>query len=266
MSIAELAHTLVGPEDAPVIAFVNGLGGVQAAFAHQIKDFMRDHRVLTFDHRGMGDSPLPDEPATMETYVEDLLALLDRLDLERADLVGLSFGGRVLQELVLRAPQRVRSLVLSGTSAGGPLHTPGDPVAHAAMRRLGELSEADWLERILPALFGEAYRTRYPGRMRSMARWRVRNPPQGRGLERQWEAYEGFDASGRLDEIRAPVLVLHGTDDGVSPVDNAEDLADAIPGAELVWLEGVGHSPNVEAPERFNGAIRDFLRRPAPTT
>ena len=70
--------------------------------------------------------------------------------------------------------------------------------------------------------------------------------------------------SERLDEIRTPTLVLHGTDDGVSPMANAENLADAIPGAELRWLEGVGHSPNVEAPQAFNGAIRAFLRRPAP--
>ncbi len=264
MALVDLAHTLVGPEDAPALVFVNGLGGVQAAFAHQLKDFSRDHRVLTFDHRGLGKSPLPDEPVTMGTYVDDLLALLDRLGVGRADFVGLSFGGRVLQELVLRAPERVGALVLVGTSAGGELHVPGDPVAHAAMRRIAELSEEDWLSDILPALFGAAYRERYPGRMISMARWRIRNPPNMRALERQWEAYAAFDASERLEAVRTPTLVLHGTDDGVSPVENAENLADAIPGAELVFLDGIGHSPNVEAPARFHEALRSFLRRPAP--
>ena len=109
-----LAYTLAGPADAPVIVFINGLGGAQAAFSLQFKDLSRDFRVLTYDHRGMGASAVVDAPVTMATYAADLLALLDHLGLMRVHLVGLSFGGRVAQSLCLMAPERVMGLVLRG--------------------------------------------------------------------------------------------------------------------------------------------------------
>ena len=134
-----LAYTLAGPADAPVIVFINGLGGAQAAFSLQFKDLSRDFRVLTYDHRGMGASAVVDAPVTMATYAADLLALLDHLGLMRVHLVGLSFGGRVAQSLCLMAPERVMGLVLCGTSAGGRLHVPGEGRAMAALHRGGAL-------------------------------------------------------------------------------------------------------------------------------
>ncbi len=254
-----LAYTLAGPADAPVIVFINGLGGAQAAFSLQFKDLSRDFRVLTYDHRGMGASAVVDAPVTMATYAADLLALLDHLGLMRVHLVGLSFGGRVAQTLCLMAPERVHGLVLCGTSAGGRLHVPGEGRAMAALHRGGALTEDDWANELAPALFGAAYRRKYPDRIRFFARWRVKYPTDPVGLARQWEAWRSFDVCDRLHQIAAPTLILHGTDDGISPAENAENLAEAIPGARLQWLPEVGHSPNAEAPELFNGALRSFF-------
>ena len=256
-----LSHTLTGPQDAPPVVFINGLGGSQAAFALQHRALGVDHRILTFDHRGLGGSPLPDEPVTMGTYAADLVALLDELGLDRADFVGLSFGGRVLMELLLGWPERVATAALCCTSAGGPDHVPGDPAAYAALQRVEALTEADWSEVLLPALFGSAFRARYPRRLRSMVTWRMRHPARPEGVRRQWEALARFDASARLEQVRTATLVLHGSDDRLSPLSNAEALADLIPGAELAVLDGVGHSPNVEDPEGFHAALRGFWRR-----
>ena len=255
-----LAYTLAGPEDAPVVVFVNGLGGAQAAFALQVKELMRDFRVLTYDHRGMGASAVVDAPATMETFASDLLRLLDHLGLQRVSLVGLSFGGRVAQQLCLLAPERVDRLILCGTSAGGRLHVPGEQRAMAALHRADALTEEDWVHELAPALFGAAYRRQYPDRIRFFARWRMKYPTNPIGLARQWEAWRSFDLSDRLHLIQAPTLILHGTDDGISPAENAENLAEGIPGAQLRWLTAVGHSPNAEAPAQFNDAIRAFLQ------
>ena len=176
-------------------------------------------------------------------------------------MVGLSFGGRVLLQLAAGWPERVRCMVLSGTSAGGHFHHPGNVNAHSILRTAGRASADVWADQIAPLLFGRQYVEQYPERLQSLARWRARYPTNPVAIARQWEAWERFDVGDQLSEIQAPVLVLHGTDDALSPVVNAEMLVELLPHAELQLLDGIGHSPNVEAPDRFNQAIRDFLKR-----
>ncbi len=254
-----LSHSLNGPPVGVPLVFVNGLGGVQAAFAHQVRYFGATRQVLTYDHRGAGGSEMVDAPVTMRDFASDLVGLMDELGISQADLVGLSFGGRVVQELALGWPDRVRKAVLCGTSAGGKLHEAGDARAHELLRTLATSDARVWAETVAPVLFGERYRSRHPDRIQALARWRARHRPDQVGIRRQWEAWDGFDLVDQLIEIRVPILVIHGVEDGLSPVSNAEKLADTIPGACLRLLDGVGHSPNVEDPDRFNQLIEEFL-------
>ena len=261
-SAPHLAYSLAGPEGAPMVVFVNGLGGAQAAFMLQVRDFSRDHRVLTFDHRGIGGSAVVDAPAHMADFAADLVRILDEVGAGCVDFVGLSFGGRVLQQLAAGWPERVRRMVLGGTSAGGALHHPGNVDAHGALRTASKATRDDWVNVIAPLLFGRRYVQQFPERIVSLARWRARHPVNPIGVARQWGAWDTFDMGDQLGSISCPVLVLHGTDDALSPVQNAEALAAHLPNAELVLLEGIGHSPNVEDPVAFNGAIRWFLDAP----
>jgi pimeloyl-ACP methyl ester carboxylesterase len=254
-----LAYTLSGPADAPVIVFVNGLGGAQAAFTLQVRHFARTRRVLTFDHRGVGGSAVVDASAHMADFAADLIRILDEAQIIRADFVGLSFGGRVIQQLAAGWPERVRRLVLGGTSAGGALHYPGNVDAHRTMRLLTGGSADVWARQIAPLLFGRQYVEAYPDRIQSLARWRARYPVDPVGLARQWEAYDGFDMGDQLSQIGCPVLVVHGDDDALSPLANATALASGLPAAELLVLEGIGHSPNVECSSAFNAAIEAFV-------
>ena len=256
-----LAYSLSGPDDAPLVVFVNGLGGAQAAFMLQIRDFSKDFRVLTFDHRGIGQSDVVDESVHMADFASDLIRILDEVGAVSVDLVGLSFGGRVLLQLAAGWPERVRRMVIGGTSAGGEHHHPGDVNAHETLRSVAGAGAEVWAEKIAPLLFGRAYVNRYPERIQSLSRWRSRYPANPVGLGRQWEAWESFNIGDQISTITCPVLVLHGTDDALSPVANAEALLGLLPNAQLQLLEGIGHSPNVEAPKEFNDAIRDFLKR-----
>lgn len=262
-SSPRLAYALSGPARAPVVVLVGGMGSAQAAWLNQVKALSDAFRVLTYDHRGTGESETADAPVTMRTYADDLVRLLDEVGVEEAGYVGLSFGGRVLMELALARPERVRALVLGGTSCGGSQHVPGLVDATAALRAapLEDLAaeQARWERDILPFLFGPAYRERYPDRVRNLARWRARYPADPRGLARQWEAFSSFDICHRLAEIRAPVLVVHGTEDRISPIQNGVLLAERIPGARLEVLDGVGHSPNVEDAPRVNALLRAFF-------
>ena len=255
----QLAYSLVGPDDASPLVFINGVGGAQAAFALQVKAFGGPLQVLTYDHRGIGASAHGAESPRVSDYADDLCRLLEHLGLAPAAVVGMSFGGRVALELALSWPERVAALVLSGTSGGGPRHDPGDSSLRDALTSGQALDAETWREVIAPALFGERYRRRYPRRIRGLARWRERHPVDPRAVEDQRSALEEFDVSQRLGAIRVPTLVLHGAEDRISPVSNARLLASGITGAQLEILDEVGHSPNVEAPDDFNRHIRAFL-------
>jgi pimeloyl-ACP methyl ester carboxylesterase len=262
LSAPRLNYNVLGPPHGPKVVLVNGLGGVQAAWLHQARGLLDHFQVLTYDHRGVGASEVVDEPVTMATYALDLVRLLDELEWkEPVRALGLSFGGRVLQELVLRWPERIDRLVLGGTSCGGEGHEAGDDEAHLALRAIAGATEEDWLQKIAPALFGPKYIERYPERVLHLARWRARHPGDPRGIARQWEAWASFDTCDRLGEIRCPTLIVHGREDRLSPVRNAEVLHERIAGSRLVLWDDLGHSPNVEDPERFNLVIRDFFLR-----
>ena len=254
-----LAYTLSGPAEAPAIVFVNGLGGAQAAFTLQVRHFAKTRRVLTFDHRGVGASAVVDAPVHMSDFAADLVRVLNEAEIVRADFVGLSFGGRVLQALAAGWPDRVRTMVLGGTSAGGTLHEPGDINAHGTLRMVSGGGAEVWANQIAPLLFGSAYVEAYPERIEALARWRARYPVDPIGLARQWEAYDSFDMGDQLSQIACPVLVIHGTDDVLSPVSNAHSLVTHLPNATLKLFDGIGHSPNVECPIVFNSAIAAFV-------
>jgi pimeloyl-ACP methyl ester carboxylesterase len=228
------------------------------------RHFGSSRRTLSFDHRGLGASEYANTPMTMRDYAADLVRLLDETGIERADFVGLSFGGRVLQELALGWPERIHKLVLGGTSTGGPGHTPGNHAAIEAMQRSPELTEEEWLSVVIPSMFGRRFREAEPERLKNLARWWTRHPPDPRGLALQGAAYQAFDTSDRLHQILAPTLILHGTDDGLSPRSNAMFLVQHLPYARLIWLDGVGHSPKAEDPLRFHAEIQQFLDEPTP--
>lgn len=250
-----LSYTLSGPEGAPAVVFVNGLGGAKEAWFYQVRHFRDRFRVLTFDNRGAGASASVDAPTTMADFADDLVRLLDHVGLARVSVVGISFGGRIAQQLVLAHPARVRALVLVGTACGPA--TPGP--AHQALRRAPDLDEQGWLDQVVPVLFGPRYVAAQGKRLQVFARSRARMTPDPVGTRCQWQAYEQFDACGRLGGIAVPTLVLHGEDDALSPLSLAQRLAAGIPGARLQLLRGVGHSPNVEDPPAFNAAIERFL-------
>jgi 3-oxoadipate enol-lactonase len=254
-----LSYGLTGPEGAPVIALLSGLGGVQAGWAQQVRGLSDRWRVLTHDARGIGGSEGEARAVTVSDYAADLVRVMDHLAIASVHMVGLSFGGRVAQQFALSWPERLDRLVLGGTSCRTRAVGEVAPDALAALRDVAVLDAHGWETRLLPALFGEAYRSAHPKRIRALARWRARHRPKPEGIERQWQAYYGFDLSESVHRICHPTLILHGTDDGLSPGVNAVELSQKIPKARLVWMRDVGHAPNVERPRAFNAVVETFL-------
>jgi len=243
------------------LVFVNGLGAQMQTWYAQVQGFRRSWRTVCYNQRGISGSELADEDATMRDFARDLVGLLNHLGIYRASFVGISFGSRVLQELALGWPARISALVLVGASPGGRRHVRGDPAAGALLRRAHDLSVDEWFEGLMPHLFGRDYLQRNRPRLRRLATWWAQHPQDPRALARHWQAWEHFDRWEDLPRLRAPTLLLHGSCDSLSPPANGRSLAARIPGARLELMEGLGHSPNVEDPARFNALLRDFLQQ-----
>lgn len=241
---AHLWYETFGDPAASPILLLEGLGGDIPGWRRNIPTLARELFVIAHDHRGNARSTFPDAPLTMTTLVDDLIALLDHLGIGAAHVYGQSLGGMVAIEAALTRPERVRSLILAATNAGAGRATPSR-----------ERAPKDEPWRLL-------YAPHFPDTNREHVAEDLRSgTPQDPGAaRRQHEAMRAWDAWDRLGEIRAPTLVLHGSEDRLIHPENARRLAAAIPGAHLLLLEGAGHVYHSEQPEAADAAVLGFIR------
>lgn len=242
-----LYYELRGPEAGPPLILLEGRGGDIAGWRRNIPHLATRHRLLAYDFRGNGRSDKPHGKTSMGTFVEDTVGLLDHLGADSAHAYGQSFGGMVAIEMALSHPDRVRSLVLAAT--------------HAGRRRAVSVGSRGRVPKDKPylALYSEAFAREHSEHVAEDILVGSQNPQPLHASRRQWEAVEAWDAWDRLGEIRVPVLVLHGTEDRLVAVENAQRLAQGIPGARLVLLDGAGHVYHSEQPEAADDAVLSFL-------
>jgi 3-oxoadipate enol-lactonase len=245
-----LYYELDGAVDAPPLILLEGMGGDIPGWRRNIPALADELRIIASDFRGNGNSDEPPGPATMATFVDDSLALLDELSVDRVHVYGQSFGGMVAQEMALTRPERVRTLILGCTHAG----------PRRAVRAEGSKVPKGEPWR---SMYSPEFPDRHPDHVAEDLRIGTAQPKHPEGGRRQWEAMQDFDSFDRLPGLRIPTLVLHGTADlAVSP-ENAKLLAARIPGAELVLLEGAGHLYHSEQAAESDAAVLDFVRRHA---
>jgi pimeloyl-ACP methyl ester carboxylesterase len=228
------------------LVLLEGMGGDVTGWRRSIPTLAGELRVVAGDFRGNGRSDGPDEPMTIGTLADDTLALLDHLHIDAAHLYGQSLGGMVAQELAVTRPERVRSLILAATYPG-PAH---------AVRHRDKAPKGEPWRLLYSARFAEEHAEHIAEDLRAGAE---RPQPAG-AARRQWEAIQAFDSYDRLPSIAVPTLVLHGTEDRMIHPDNARILAERIPGARLVLLDGAGHAYHSERSEAADAAILEFVR------
>ena len=218
------------------------------------------YRVIVFDNRGVGRSAAPDSPCTIRMMAGDAAALLDEIGVGQVHVAGYSMGGQIAQELALARPAQVRSLMLLSSCARC------DERNKAIMQTWAELPgvvEPRLLARVLlPWLYSNAFFTR-AGAVEQLLTLLLDNryPPTPEGIYHQSRALGDFDTRDRLRDIGCPTLVLVGKEDALLPVAFSQQLAQGIPGAELVVLEKAGHGLLVESPEGVAQAMLAFLSR-----
>ena len=249
----DLYHEIEGPEDAPVLVMANSLGTNLGMWDDQAPALRERFRLLRYDHRGHGGSPVPPGPYGIEQLGRDAVALLDRLEMERFSFCGLSIGGAVGMWLASEAPGRVERLVLCCTSAH---FGPPDPwEARAQTVRadgVGAVADA-----VLERWFTPEFRASRPATV-EWAGEMLRSTP-AEGYAGCCEAIRDLDLRERLGGVRAPTLVVAGADDPATPPGHGELIRDSVPDARLVVLPQAAHLANVESPEAVTEAILNHL-------
>jgi 3-oxoadipate enol-lactonase len=244
------------------LLLIQGLGYAIWAWRDQLPAFAARRRTIAFDNRGAGRSSKEPGPFSMEQFAGDALSVLDALGVDSAHVLGVSMGGFVAQLLALRAPERVRSLVLIGTGPGGPEHArvPGETVK-AWLANAG-LPAAEYARRTMHLSFSPGWSDGHAERYEELLAARLEHPTPPDCWLAQFEAANRFlDSGAAVEEIAEPVLVVHGDADRVVPVSNGHLLARRIAGAELTVLPGRGHVVQLESPEEFNQLVEAFLER-----
>ena len=239
---------------APVL-FLHGLGGSRTSWEPQLDGLSDMFRCIAWDMPGYGASE-PVEPLTFAAIADAVARLLDTAEIERAHLVGESFGGMHALHAALCHPDRVDRLVLANTSpAFGLDGTDPDDWRAARLTPLDAgLTPADIAEQVITAIAGPALRD-------DMLAMRVAGFSRipAAGLRAAVECLPSHNVLDGLAEIAAPALVIAGELDTETPVAYAIALADGLRHAELIVVDGVGHLAVSEAPETFNRLVRAFL-------
>ena len=241
-------YVLEGPGDAPVLLLASSLGTTHAMWDDQAAALRDEYRVLRYDHRGHGESPVPPGPYSIEDLAGDALALLDELGIERATFVGLSIGGAVAITAALRAPERFERLVLCSTAACFP--PPEQWAERAATVR------AEGVEAVAGAALERWLTPDAPDALRARLRAMLESTPR-EGYAACCEALGGYDARGRLRELGMPVLAIAGAGDPTTPPAALQAIVDEVPDGRLRVIEHARHIANVEQPEAFNRLLRE---------
>jgi len=259
----KLHYTEVGRGD-PLL-LVMGFGMPGDAWLGSLP-FLDGFRAIYFDNRGTGQSDKPEGPYTIPQMADDAAGLLEQLGIARAHVYGVSMGGMIAQELVLRHAGKVRSLVLGCTMCGGAYAKLGDPevldLLIDVVSNMGKPDPMSWVDRQLPLLFPQAWIDANP-MIKDMLVMAVGmmppTPPQT--AQNAMAGMFGWSAYERLPEIAAPTLIVHGDADVIIPVENAYILKERIHGSLLHIVPGAGHGYPAQDPVGVHAVVTEFLRQ-----
>ena len=238
---------------------LTGLGASRLGWWKQIEPFSKTHRVIAMDNCDAGDSALGTGPYTIADLADHAAGVIGNLKLGPTHVVGISMGGFIAQELALRHPALVARLILVSTSAGGTSHVRPAPEIGGLLRRVEGEDLAERARRIASMITGPAWQREHPADLDRIVSNGAAKPMSPESYQRQLDAAQRHQTADRLAQIRIPTLIIHGDFDPLIPYGNGQYLGAHIEGARLSTYVGVGHLPPIEATERFNREVAEFL-------
>ena len=251
----DLNCEIEGREGAPWLTFSNSLATNLHMWDAQAAALADDFRILRYDKRGHGKSDVPDGPYDFSMLVGDVIGLWDALGIEKSHFVGLSIGGMTAMGLGLHHADRLESIVISNAIAEAPA-----PFVAAWDERIAIVEEQGMQALAAPTVerwcSDEFFNSGTPvlDDLRAM----VAATPAG-GFVGCARALQGLDFEKSLGGIRTRTLFIAGKEDGATPAATMSRLAGMVEGAQYVELSPAGHLSNIEQPEGYTAALRDFL-------
>jgi pimeloyl-ACP methyl ester carboxylesterase len=245
--------------EGPEVLLIGGLGDTVESWQFQLDGLADRYRLIAFDNRGAGRTAMPEDPVSVEVMADDAAAVLRALDVPCAHVAGFSGGSKIAQELALRHPELVRSLVLQSTWS----------VPDRYLRSWGLFvrsyvevapSERAFLEGFFLSLY--TARAHNDGTVDQILEELLAFPHKQstEDLQRSLDAFLDHDTTDRLGEITAPTLVLAGGRDPTSRPELCRAVAELIPGACFEVMEEESHQPFQEVPDEWNARVDVFWR------
>lgn len=254
----KLYYELHGPADAPVLVLNNGvIMNAASSWGFQTRALSLHYRLLQYDCRGQGQSEHPDAPFRMDEHADDLAALLDVLEIDKAHIAGISYGGEVGQAFALRYPGRTRSLILADTAS-----EIGPELALVVQSWIDALRTGNpdyFFNASVPWNFSQVFIAANPLLLSdARKRYALLDFP---AVIRLCECFLQVNFTARLSEIKTPTCILVGELDILKGPRYADILQRGIPHAELHILQNAGHATMWEQAEAFNSVILGFLAK-----
>jgi 3-oxoadipate enol-lactonase len=248
----------------PPVLLVMGLGMNATGWWRTVPVLVESgFRVLSFDNRGVGRSERVPGPYTAAEMADDAVSVLDAAGVDAAHVYGISLGGMIAQEVALRHPARVRALILGATTAGGDRLVPADESVNAFVRLRAQMTAEHAVWASVPINYAARTRAEGGDRIARDIAQRLRFPVEAEYYTAQLAAAHAHAA--RVEDIRAPTLVVHGTEDVLIVPENGERLARLIPGAELSLWPDAAHLYFTDEPEIDRSVARWLSERSSPS-
>ena len=242
-----------GPREGHPVVLVAGLGDDHASWDSVLPYLTPEYRCVTFDNRGIGQSPITPGPYSLAGLADDVHALHQALQLQPCLAIGSSMGGAICQEWALRYPEDLSGLVLSNTWGRT------DPFLRVLFEHWTSLADEASVDHLRDSLLlfsmSAAYLADHP---ETVSDFRSSPPPDLDGFKAAAAACRAHDTLSRLGDLSQPALVLAGRHDILTRKELSEELADALPDAQLQLLDA-GHMTFWEAPEAWDRAVRHWL-------
>ena len=252
-------YDLTGPNDAPIVVLIHGLGLRRACWQWQVPILSRQHQVLTYDLWGHGDSPAAPETPSLTVFSKQLADLLDALGIERAAIAGFSMGGMICRRFAMDHPHRASALAI--------LHSPharnreAQAAVEARVAQVLEDGPESTVENALERWFTESFRIANADVMDLVRSWVLSNDRSIYPRSYHVLAHGVTEIVAPNPPIETPTLVMTGDEDFGNGPEMTHAIAAEIEGAEAVILPGLRHMALAEDPEAFNAPLLNFLNR-----
>ncbi len=259
----KIYYEIHGPDEAPPLVLIEGLWQDSWMWFRQIPEFSKKYRCIVFDNRGIGRTSKPNSPYSIQMMADDVLALLNGLEIPKAHILGISFGGYIAQRFAFTYPDSVICLVLVTTNFGGKNWASMDNKTLALMTAspTETISKEQATEMRLSVGHSEEFIRNNRKLIDQTLIWRERNPSPDYARLHQFRAALDHDTEKKIHKISAPTFIVQGRDDQIVPPINAELLAKNIPNSTICYIENAAHYVGIEKFEEFNKEVLEFLNK-----